>query len=81
MTEKPTLLVVDDEPNIRRILQVAFEKQGYKVLIAEDSLTAEKLLGKEKVDCVITDVTMPGKTGYQLLRRFGNTCPSCPSSS
>jgi len=78
MDRKPCVLVVDDEPNIRRILQVAFEKVGYAVLTAEDALQAERTLVKEQVDCVITDVTMPGKTGYHLLRDIRQHLPELP---
>ena len=70
MSEKPRLLIVDDEPNIRRILQVAFEKEGYVVTVAEDAHQAVKAIEATGTDCVLTDVTMPGKTGYQLLREI-----------
>lgn len=78
MSNKPRILIVDDEPNIRRILQVAFEKQGYNVSTAEDALHAERLLGKECIQCVLTDVTMPGKTGYQLLKEIKEHLPDVP---
>lgn len=78
MSNKPQILIVDDEPNIRRILQVAFEKQGYSVLTAEDALNAAKVLSREQVDCVLTDVTMPGKTGYALLKDIKHHLPGIP---
>jgi DNA-binding NtrC family response regulator len=78
MSEKKWILVVDDEPNIRRILQVAFEKDGYGVHVAENAVVAERILGKETVHCVITDVTMPGKTGYQLLREIQEHASEIP---
>jgi len=65
---KKKLLLVDDEPNIRRILQVAFEKVGYYVSAAEDGHTALQLLTQQPHDAILTDVTMPGMTGYELLR-------------
>ncbi len=67
---KRTLLLVDDEPNIRRILQVAFEKEGYFVLVAADGREALEAFAKQTPDCVLTDVTMPGMTGYELLREI-----------
>jgi DNA-binding NtrC family response regulator len=72
------LLVVDDEPNIRRILQVAFDKVGYKTLIAEDGAHALAMLQSEPVDVVLTDVTMPGITGYELLREIKSKRPDLP---
>src|SRR5438309_3085695 len=68
MKEKRKILIVDDEPNIRRILQVAFEKEGYFPFVAEDAFRAMEIVQSEPIDCVLTDVTMPGKTGYELLR-------------
>ncbi|OJU61514.1 MAG: two-component system response regulator [Armatimonadetes bacterium 55-13] len=65
---KKHLLLVDDEPNIRRILQVAFEKVGFHVSVAENGQEAIEIFGERQPDCVLTDVTMPGMTGYELLR-------------
>ncbi|HTQ08824.1 MAG TPA: sigma-54 dependent transcriptional regulator, partial [Fimbriimonadaceae bacterium] len=67
MKAKKRVLIVDDEPNIRRILQVAFEKAGYFPFVAEDAYRAMEIVQAESIDCVVTDVTMPGKTGYELL--------------
>ena len=75
---KKTLLIVDDEPNIRRILQAAFEKAGYAPLLAEDGHQALSILEDRHVDCVLTDVTMPGMTGYELLRAARNLRPDLP---
>ncbi len=66
---KKHLLLVDDEPNIRRILQVAFEKAGYLVSVAENGHEALQIFAENTPDCVLTDVTMPGMTGYELVGR------------
>lgn len=78
MTTKPTLLIVDDEANIRRILQVAFEKCGYDVLVAEDAFRAQTILREQPVSCVVTDVTMPGATGYELQTWIAAEFPQVP---
>ena len=75
---KTKLLIVDDEPNIRRILQMAFEKVGYVAVTAEDVPMALEMIDTESPDCVITDVTMPGMTGYELLREVKSTRPDMP---
>ena len=75
MKNKPRLLIVDDEPSIRRILQVAFEKCDYVALIAEDADQATRILEQDRIDCVITDVTMPGRTGYELLKEIRTSNP------
>lgn len=75
---KAKILIVDDEPNIRRILQMAFDKVGYTALIAEDAHAAQAIIESETLDCVITDVTMPGMTGYDLLRDIKSRHASLP---
>ncbi len=72
---KPSLLIVDDEPNIRHILQVAFEKVGYYVRTAENAHDALKTLEESSYDCVLTDVTMPGPSGYELLAIISEKFP------
>lgn len=78
MSSKPRLLIVDDEPNIRRILEVAFEKAGYATTTAENALVAFDYLSREPFDVVITDVTMPGPTGYKLQEQIKEHWPHLP---
>lgn len=75
---KARILIVDDEPNIRRILQMAFEKSGYIAATADDAHAALECFEGEAPDCVITDVTMPGMTGYDLLREIKSRWPLTP---
>jgi DNA-binding NtrC family response regulator len=72
------VLIVDDEPSIRRILQVAFEKAGYSTVLAEDAEQALSSVESEELDCVVTDVTMPGRNGYELLRDIKSKYPELP---
>lgn len=76
MKTKGSLLIVDDEPNIRRILQVAFEKEGYRVDVAEDGHCAMGRLREGAYDVVLTDVTMPGMSGYELLQHIKASAPN-----
>lgn len=78
MSDRRRLLIVDDEPNIRRILQVAFEKQGVQAVAAEDAQAALRELEKAPFSCVLTDVTMPGANGYELLRQVVARWPDTP---
>lgn len=78
MSAKAKILVVDDELNIRRILQMAFDKLGYQTSVAEDARTAIKMLESEPFDLVITDVTMPGMTGYELQKQIADVLPNLP---
>lgn len=58
-----TILVVDDDPVIRKMLEKRLEKEGYQVLIAEDGYQARKLLTQQHIDVVLTDLMMPGSIG------------------
>lgn len=78
MSEKTSLLIVDDEPNIRRVLQAAFEKAGYVAHTAEDAEAALRAIGETSFACVISDVTMPGRSGYDLLLDIKSTKPELP---
>lgn len=78
MSQKGTILIVDDEPNIRLVLQAAFEKAGYRALVAEDARTAVEVFSSQGADCVLTDVTMPGANGYELQREIASQNPATP---
>jgi two-component system OmpR family response regulator len=58
-----TILVVDDDPVIRRMLEKRLEKEGYEVLLAEDGYQARKMLPQQHIDVVLTDLMMPGTIG------------------
>lgn len=65
-----TVLVADDEAEIRQLLRLYLEKDGYRVLEAEDGIRATALLQKEEIDLVLLDIMMPGLDGYQVLRKL-----------
>ena len=68
MSARATLLIVDDEPNIRRMLQGVLGDEGYRCLVASDLPAARVLLESEPIDLVLLDVQLPGEDGLQLLR-------------
>jgi len=57
------ILVVDDDPVIRRLLEQRLKKEGFDVVVAEDGQVAEKLIEKHYYDLVLTDLVMPGGIG------------------
>lgn len=75
---KFTILVIDDEKNIRTGLQAALELDGYEVLLAEDGTTGLSLALNNDVDLVITDLRMPGISGEEVLRRITSETPGIP---
>jgi two-component system KDP operon response regulator KdpE len=71
------ILVVDDEPPIRKLLRMGLTSQGYQVLEAPNGRTALELLAK-KPDLVILDLGLPDIDGLDLLRRLRHRQESLP---
>jgi two-component system cell cycle sensor histidine kinase/response regulator CckA len=71
MTARRTLLVVDDDATIRRVLQLSLERAGFRVLAAEHGAAALAVLDAQEspVDLVLTDVVMPEMDGVSLAER------------
>jgi DNA-binding response OmpR family regulator len=72
------ILVVDDEPNIQRLLTVALTNRGHTVLTASNGVEALGLVEAEKPDLIVLDVMMPQMTGHEAhaeIRRRGNQTP------
>jgi len=65
-----TLLVVDDEPYYCEIAKDWFEREGCRVLTADDGVAALAVVDKEKVNAIITDIRMPRMDGVELIRRL-----------
>lgn len=64
---EPTLLVVDDEANIRRVLEISLGDVGYRVLTAGTLAEASERLASERVDLLLTDLQLPDGSGLDLL--------------
>lgn len=71
------ILVADDEAEIRDILHLYLEKDGYEVVEAANGAEALEVIRKEKVDLAVLDIMMPGIDGYRVLRniRENNNIP------
>ncbi len=73
-----TILVVDDEPDVRALLGDAIGRIGYNVISASCGQQALELLGQKDVSLVITDVRMPELSGMELLAAVKKTAPQMP---
>ncbi|MCR5612683.1 sigma-54 dependent transcriptional regulator [Treponema sp.] len=75
---KFTLLIIDDEKNIREGLAANFEMEGYNVRLAENGQQGLDFIAKGDIDLVITDLRMPGITGEEVLRKVATETPGIP---
>lgn len=72
------VLVVDDEENIRRILEASLNKQGWEVSTCADGHEATEWLHTRSADVILSDVTMPRKDGFALFNEVKATWPTTP---
>ena len=73
MSEHKRILVVDDEPQITRVLRTSLSSQGYDIRVANDGETALEIMKDWTPDMVITDLAMPNMGGLELCRRLRTT--------
>jgi len=64
------ILVVDDSITEREMMKKSLEEEGYSVTGAKDGEEALEILKKEKFDCILLDVIMPKKNGFQVCREI-----------
>jgi len=69
MNEKPRILVVDDEPQLTRVLRTGLTSRGYDVRAAADGLSGFETFNDWHPDLLITDLAMPNVDGLELCRR------------
>jgi two-component system phosphate regulon response regulator OmpR len=67
---KATILVVDDEPDVREVLEEYFAAQGYAAIGAENASAAKEIVAKQPVDLALVDINMPGEDGLSLARHL-----------
>src|SRR5450830_1733500 len=67
-----SVLVVDDEPHMRRILEIMLQRNGYRVFGAGNGLEALEIVEAEKIDLIITDMRMSVMNGIELLIKLRN---------
>ncbi|MGB7587039.1 MAG: HD domain-containing phosphohydrolase [Terriglobales bacterium] len=66
----PRVLVVDDNPDTMNLMQELLETQGYEVITMPDAAQAEAEIRRQLPDLILSDVIMPGKSGYELCREL-----------
>src|SRR4051794_41765805 len=70
MTPTKTILLVDDDAEIRNALRTVLEKRGYRVLTASDGNMGLAVAERESPDLVVVDMMMPKKSGFLVLEKL-----------
>ena len=73
-SERATLLVVDDDSEIRELIQAYLAKQGYHVICAEDAPAMDEVLATSSVDLILLDLMLPGEDGLSIAKRLRASC-------
>ncbi|MCW3051580.1 MAG: Response regulator containing CheY-like receiver,AAA-type ATPase, and DNA-binding domain, partial [Chthonomonadales bacterium] len=76
-TKTNTILIADDEPNIRRVLEAMLTKEGYTVFTAENGKRALDVAAANAIDVLVSDLIMPDMNGVELLQRVKEIHPNC----
>jgi DNA-binding NtrC family response regulator len=74
----PTLLIVEDEAKMRRLLELNLAEDGYTVHTAADAEAGLNTLRQEKIDLVVTDLKLPGMNGLEFLQAVKRTNATIP---
>lgn len=72
-----TILLIDDEEQVRMLFQVALEGAGYRVLTADSGPHGLRLLQHQAVDLALVDIFMPSMDGLEVIQRLHKTRPAC----
>ena len=67
---RPRILVVDDNPDLMVLMRELLETRGYEVIAVPDAAQAEGEIRRQAPDLILSDVVMPGKSGYELCRQI-----------
>ncbi|ROH88295.1 sigma-54-dependent Fis family transcriptional regulator [Pseudomethylobacillus aquaticus] len=78
MNEQKRILAVDDEPSMRRLLEIGLRQAGYQPLLAANGREALDLLRQQGADLIVSDLHMPGMGGLDLLRALRNDSNDIP---
>jgi CheY-like chemotaxis protein len=75
-----SLLVVEDEPSLRKAVAIAFKRLGYTVLTAQDGVEAVEVFQThgDEISCVLCDLSMPRMNGWETLTALRKLAPGIP---
>ena len=78
MSDRPVALVIDDEPDIRELLEITLNRMQVETQSAENLAQARSLLATEDFDLCLTDMRLPDGNGIDFVRHIQQTKPDIP---
>jgi len=73
MEARATVLVIEDDPDIRELLSISMARENWKLVEAKSAEEALDYLGKSGADCILLDVMLPGMDGFRAVRKIRET--------
>ena len=67
---RPTILVIDDDPELRELLEAYLSQQGFDVVTVRDGLEMDAVFAEFQIDLVILDLMLPGEDGLSIAKRL-----------
>ena len=74
--QDPGVLIVEDDPAIRRLVKTVLQREGYRVDVANDGIEAVLKLGVAEFDVIVLDLMMPNLDGFNLMNTLAANDPS-----
>ena len=75
---KKTILIIEDEDVLRKLLKEFLEESGYLVLKAKDGLEGIEMISKKAFDLIIVDIVLPYVSGIGIIKMAKTKCPEIP---
>jgi CheY-like chemotaxis protein len=66
----PTILIIDDNEDLRETLVAVLEDEGYAILVGEDGVSGVRIFAESRPDLVLTDLIMPNGNGFETIRQI-----------
>ena len=70
MQDKSRVLIIDDDPHTREVLQLLLSEEGYEPIAAQDALSGIRAAYHTQPDAILLDITMPDVDGFEACRRL-----------
>ena len=71
----PTILIIDDNEDLRETLVAVLEDEGYKIVVASYGVSGAQLFAESRPDLVVTDLIMPNANGFETIRQIRSIDP------